>query len=95
MVYYNMTNHRLLGFEASENKNKMYNAILLSNTGKLIKIPFGEKRFENYQDKTTMNLYPHLIHGDKERRKRYQQRHKVFLKKGYYSPSYFSYYYLW
>ena len=29
MVYYDMNNHRLLGFEASENKNKMYNAILL------------------------------------------------------------------
>jgi len=37
MVYYNMNNHRLVGFEASENKKKMYNAILLSNTGKLIK----------------------------------------------------------
>jgi len=95
MGYYNMNNHRLLGFEASEKKNKMYNAILLSNTGSLIKIPFGDKRFEKYQDKTTMNLYPHLIHGNKERRKIYQQRHKVFLKKGYYSPSYFSYYYLW
>jgi len=93
MVYYDMKTHRLIGFESS--KNKMYNAILLSNTGKFIKIPFGDKRFENYQDKTKMNLYPHLTHGDKERRKRYQQRHKIFLKNGYYSPSYFSYYYLW
>jgi len=95
MVYYEMKNHRLLGFEASETKNKMYDAILISNTGQLIKVPFGDKRFENYQDKTKLNLYPYLIHGDKKRRKRYQSRHKVFLKKGYYSPSYFSYYYLW
>jgi len=95
MVYYDMKNHRLLGFEASKTKNKMYDAILISNTGQLIKVPFGDKRFENYQDKTSMNLYPHLIHGDKERRKRYQSRHEVFLKEGYYSPSYFSFYYLW
>ena len=90
-----MKNHKFLGFKKSETKNKMYDAILLDNIGNLIKVPFGDKRFENYQDKTKMNLYPHLIHGDKERRKRYQSRHKVFFKKGYYSPSYFSFYYLW
>jgi len=95
MSYYDMKNHKLLGFVRSETKNKMYDAILLSNDGDLINIPFGDKRFENYQDKTKLNLYPHLIHGDKERRKKYQARHKVYLKPGYYSPSYFSYYYLW
>jgi len=95
MVYYNIENHKLLGFKASETKNKMYDAILLSDTGKLIAVPFGDERFENCQDKTKLNLYRHLIHGDKERRKRYQSRHKVFLKKGYCSPSYFSFYYLW
>ena len=76
-----MNDHRLVGFEASVNKNKVYNAVLLSNNGQVIRIPFGDKRFENYQDKTRMNLYPHLIHGDKERRKRYHQRHEVFVKK--------------
>ena len=64
-----MKNHKLIGFKASETKNKMYDAMLLSNTGNLIKVPFGDKRYENYQDKTKLNLYPHLIHGDKERRK--------------------------
>ena len=73
----------------------MYDAILLDNSGKFIIVPFGDKRYENYQDKTKLNLYPHLIHGDKERRKRYRSRHKVYLKKGYFSPSYFSFHYLW
>jgi len=90
-----MKNHRLLGFVQSETKNKMYHAILISDDGDLINVPFGDKRCENFQDKAKLNLHPHLIHGDKERRKRYQSRHIVFLKKGYYSPSYFSYYYLW
>ena len=61
----------------------------------LAKVPFGDKRFENYWDLTGLNLYPQLNHGDKERRKRYRKRHKVYLKKGYYSPGFFSYYYLW
>ena len=73
-----MNNHRLIGFEASENKNKMYNAILLSNTGNLIRIPFGDERFENYQDKTSMNLYPHLIHGDKKEEKDTESGIKYF-----------------
>ena len=90
-----MKNYKLMGFKKSETKNKMYDAILLDNYGTFVRVPFGDKRFENYQDKTKLNLHPHLIHGDKERRKRYQSRHKVFLKKGYYSPSYFSFYYLW
>ena len=90
-----MKNYQLIGFKSSETKNKMYDAILLDNNGKVIRIPFGDNRYQNYQDKTKLNLYPHLIHGDKERRKRYKHRHKVFLKKGYYSPSYFSFYYLW
>ena len=90
-----MKTHKLLGFLPSETKNKMHDAILMSDDNKFINIPFGDKRFENYQDKTKLNLYPHLIHGDKEGRKRYHSRHKVFLKPGYYSPSYFSFYYLW
>jgi hypothetical protein len=58
-------------------------------------IPFGDKRYSNYRDKTGLNLYPNLIHNDKERRKRFRARHLKFLKKGFYSPSYFSYYVLW
>jgi len=95
MVYYDMKTHRLLGFEKSQTKNKMYDAVLMSNDEKLFYIPFGDKRFENYQDKTKLNLYPHLIHGDEKRRRRYRLRHRVYLKKGFYSPSYFSYYHLW
>ena len=74
-----MKTHRLLGFEKSQTKNKMYDAVLMSYDEKLFYIPFGDKRFENYQDKTKLDLYPHLIHGDKERRKRYQARHLLLL----------------
>lgn len=95
MVYYDKKMNKLIGFDRSRKRNKMYDALLLSKENEVIRVPFGDKRFENYQDKTELNLYPNLIHGDRERRKRYHSRHRVYLKDGYYSPSYFSFHYLW
>ena len=95
-MFYEFNKYYLVGFERSQTKNKMYDAVIKSKQYKdhYFKIPFGDKRFENYHDLTGLNLYPHLIHGDKKRRERYRKRHKVYLKKGYYSPGFFSYY-LW
>lgn len=91
-----MSQYKLLGFEKSKTKNKMYDAIIQNNkTKRLIKVPFGSSIHKNYSDKTGLNVYPHLIHGDKKRRTNYRKRHKVYLKKGYYSPSYFSWVFLW
>jgi len=96
MVYYTKTDHKLIGFQKARRRNTMYNALLQRKSDKkIIRIPFGDSTMENYQDLTGLNLYPHLIHGDKERRRRFRARHKGFLKDGYYSPAYFSYYYLW
>lgn len=96
MVYYKQTEYNLLGYEKATRKRKMYNALLQRKTdNKIIRVPFGDNEMENYHDLTGLNLYPHLIHGDKERRKHFRTRHKGYLKKGYYSPSFFSYYILW
>lgn len=102
MPYYSKKEYKLKGFEKSKRKNTMYNALLeprkssgLSKDKKIIKIPFGHSKMQNYHDKTGLNAYPHLIHGDKERRRLFRARHKGYLRKGYYSPSFFSYYYLW
>ena len=60
------------------------------------------KGYQHYKDSTGLGLYSHLDHGDKERRKRYRDRHsKILLKDG--TPAYknknqsayWSYYYLW
>jgi len=58
-------------------------------------VPFGDNKMENYRDKTGLNLYPHLIHGDDRRRYLYRARHKHNVKAGFYSPSFFSFYVLW
>lgn len=93
-MYYSIKDYKLIGFEKSKTKNKMYDAILLKENKKY-KVPFGDKRYQNFRDITGLNLYPHLIHDDNKRRKNYRTRHKHAVKKGYYSPGYFSYYYLW
>ena len=96
MVYYKKSDHKIFGYQKSKTKGKMYDALLLkTGSPKLIRVPFGSVEYENYQDKTGLNLYPHLIHGNKKRRKAFRARHKGYLKEGYYSPSFFSYYYLW
>ena len=96
MTYYKMKEYNLLGYEKATAKNKMYNAILENkDTKKIIKVPFGSTKYQNYGDKTGLNLYPHLITGDKERRRLYLLRHAKDIKKGFYSPGYFSTNILW
>ena len=96
MVYYKKSDHKIFGFQKSKTTGKMYDALLLkTGSPKLIRVPFGDNSMGNYQDKTGLNLYPHLIHNDKKRRKSYRARHKGYLKDGYYSPSWFSWSLLW
>ena len=96
MVYYSKEEYKLLGFRKSDVKDKMYYALLENKYNhKLVRVHFGHDKYENYHDLTGLNAYPHLKHGDDERRRRYRARHKVYLKDGYYSPSFFSFWYLW
>lgn len=90
-----MKNYELLGFRKSKRKNKKYDAILKNmKTNRLKYIPFGDNRYEHYEDKTGLELYNNKNHYDKKRRENYRKRHRNDnLNK--YSPGYFSYYYLW
>ncbi len=96
MVYYSMNEYTIGGFTKSKTRGKMYDATLKSKeTGRTVKVPFGSSEYENFSDKTGLNKYQHLVHGDEERRKKYVSRHKGFIRPGYYSPGYFAMYYLW
>lgn len=96
MTYYSKKDYKLLGYRKSKKANKKYDAILEhKKNGKIKYVPFGDKRYSNFRDLTGLNLYPKLLHGDKNRRRLYRARHKNDLKKGYYSPGYFSYYITW
>jgi len=96
MVCYAKRDYKLLGFEKSRAKDKMYAAILEDkSTGRQRTVNFGSKSYENYRDGTGLDLYPHLIHGDSQRRASYRARHKNNVHSGCYNPAYFSYHYLW
>ena len=91
----NPNEYSLLRFEKSKAKNKMYSAILKhKETGKTRKVSFGDISMENYRDLTGLNLYPHLIHSDRTRRKSFRKR---FAKDAShkFSSAYFSMNYLW
>ena len=95
-MYYPKKDHQLLGYRKSKTKNKKYDALIRNKkSGKTIIIPFGDVRYENYHDKTGLNLYPHLLHGDKKRRKAYRSRHRHSVRDDSYSPGWFSFYVTW
>lgn len=98
MSYYPKKDFILLGFEKSKIKNKKYTAFLRNKkTNRINKIHFGAIKedgipYEQYYDK--LKLYSSYNHLDKDRRKRYIERHKKDINKPY-SASYFSLFYLW
>ena len=101
-MYYSKLDYDLIGFEKSHLANKKYNAILMSRADreKKVRVPFGAIRpdgepYEQYKDLTGLNLYSDWDHNDRERRKRFVQRHKRNLKYNTYSPTYFAIHYLW
>jgi len=103
MVKYLKKEYVFIHFEKSEKPLKKYKAILQNKkTGKNVSIHFGGirdngKPYEQWKDSTGLGLYTKYNHRDKERRKRYQNRHnkeKPSFKK-YWSAGYFSWKYLW
>tara|TARA_Y100000385_G_C12963887_1_gene580958 strand:- start:635 stop:874 length:240 start_codon:yes stop_codon:yes gene_type:complete len=72
----------------SNNLNKKYYALL--ENGK--KVHFGDNRYQQYKDKTTIKKYKHLDHNDEKRKKAYYARHGEATP---YSAKYFSHKYLW
>ena len=96
MAYKKMSEYTFKGFRNSTRKGKKYDAILKNKkTDRVTHMPFGSNINEQYRDSTGLGLYSNKNHLDKKRQKSYKARHKGFLRKGYYSPGYFSLFYLW
>lgn len=88
---YPKKDYKLIDIIPSSRKNKKYKATIKHYTGETVSIHFGDSRYQQYKDK--IGHYSHLDHNDKERRKRFRARHKY--NKDEYSPTYFSWTYLW
>tara|TARA_B100000401_G_scaffold13265_1_gene8338 strand:+ start:1833 stop:2378 length:546 start_codon:yes stop_codon:yes gene_type:complete len=72
----------------SNRKHKKY--MVLTKKGV---IHFGDNRYQQYKDK--IGIYSHLDHNDKERRKRYYDRHGDKNTKNKESAKYWSHKILW
>lgn len=82
-------------FEVSKRKNKKYDAILINNeTGLYVRVPFGDNRYEQYQDKA-LGYYSNLDHHDTNRRRLYRLRHNKDIDHYNFTPGNFALEYLW
>lgn len=93
MIVKNPDNYRLLKFRISKSNNKKYDAILINKHTNNIKIiPFGDIRYEQFYDK--LGKYSYLNHNNKDRQKKYIERHQNDIDNKF-SSGWFAYHYLW
>jgi hypothetical protein len=87
---------------------KKYTAFVRNKkTHKIRRINFGDRRYQQYKDRTPLHLYSKLNHLTRKRQENYFSRHSgskkrgVAIKKeirkshGYYNPKILSHEYLW
>ena len=75
-------------------KNKKYKVVITdTKTKKKKTIQFGDKRYQQYKDKTPLKLYKSKDHLDTKRRTSYKKRHNYAKPK--YSRGWFADKYLW
>tara|TARA_R110002012_G_scaffold266431_2_gene449974 strand:+ start:2304 stop:2555 length:252 start_codon:yes stop_codon:yes gene_type:complete len=72
--------------------NKKYKVIIRDKDKKKT-VQFGDKRYQQFQDKTPLKLYSSKNHLDKTRRASYRARHNY--EKPKYSAGWFALKYLW
>ena len=83
-----------------------YTAVMPMKDGKTKTVHFGHRDYQHYQDRVPKNkggkLWSHKDHKDRERMENYRKRHRGVLTKDgtpaykkKYTPSWFSYHFLW
>lgn len=77
----------------SKKEGKKYSVYVKSESGGIKIIHFGDSTMEHYRDK--IGLYSHLDHNDRERRKRYKQRHQGDRINDKNTPGWWSWHKLW
>ena len=104
-----LTKEIIVKFYKSNNPDKKYMAYIKNNkTGKIRIIHFGASDYEQYKDRTPLQLYAHKNHNDKKRQYNYYSRHshgisnrknaikyEINKSNGYYNAKILSHIYLW
>jgi hypothetical protein len=99
MVKYSRAEYKFVRYEKSSNPKKKYDAILKNRkTDREVKVPFGARNMEQYQDRV-LGLYKSKDHKDKNRRRQFKSRFSGLKQSQdwsrFYTPLYFSYTKLW
>ena len=87
---------------------KKYTAYIKNNkTKKIRKLHFGDRRYQQYKDRTPLKLYKNKNHNTKKRQQNYFSRHsgtkkqknlinkEIKKNKKFYTPKILSHKYLW
>jgi hypothetical protein len=87
---------------------KKYTAYIKNNkTKKVRKLHFGDRRYQQYKDRTKLKLYEKQNHNTRKRMRNYYSRHsgttnrsnaisnEINKSNGYYTPKILSHKYLW
>lgn len=97
----------IVKFERGPFPKKYTATVRDKQTRKTRRISFGDRRYEQYRDRTSLKLYSRKNHGSRKRMWRYFTRHsgipnrtKAISKekrksRGYYTPKILSHEYLW
>ena len=103
----NKMKERIIKFKRGPNFKKYTAFVKNKKTNKTRKIHFGDNRYPQYRDSTSLKLYKHKNHGDIKRMRRYFSRHSGTKKRGKaikkekrksrgkYTPKLLSHIYLW
>lgn len=93
---YPVSEYRISKFEKSPISQKKYRVHLRNKTtGKEVSIDFGQIGYQHYKDSTPLKLYSSFDHNDKLRLSRYKKRFGHLYDPNIYSPTFFSWKYLW
>ena len=84
-------------FEMSPLRDKKYRVYIIRKDGKASRIyfDFGQIGYEHFKDSTPLKLYSKDDHNDQKRRELYRNRFRHLYDPEVYSPTYFSWNYLW
>jgi serine protease inhibitor ecotin len=100
-------NEKIINFSKGPFPKKYTAYIKNKKTKKIIKLHFGDKRYQQYKDRTPLKLYKNQNHGTRKRMQNYYSRHsgtknrKKAIKqekqksKGLYNAKILSHEYLW
>ena len=100
MTKYSKREYKFVKFERSTNPKKKYDAVLKhKETGREVRVRFGDKSLPQYKDTTGLGLYSKKDTLDKNKRRQFRARFSGTKQtadfKNYYSPMYFSWNKLW